>query len=195
MRKIDEMDEEMNGGCGCDGGCGDGGCGDGGSCCGGDDSQGCGGCGGGCKPVMLEGKNAGKTCKVHYKGTFDNGEQFDSSYDRGEPLEFVCGVGMMIKGFDKAVVNMEVGEKIDVHLMPEEAYGLADPEAIVTFEQEDMPGSQDLVVGDFVYLLNTLGQQVPAKVVAKEGTSITFDANHEMAGKELNFSIELVEVQ
>ncbi|SFQ45191.1 FKBP-type peptidyl-prolyl cis-trans isomerase 2 [Lachnospiraceae bacterium XBB1006] len=189
MRVVNDMEEQMNGGCGCGGGCGDGG-----SCCG-DDSQGCGGCGGGCQPVMLEGKNAGKTCKVHYKGTFDNGEQFDSSYDRGEPLEFVCGVGMMIQGFDKAVVDMAVGEKKDIHLMPEEAYGLADPEAIVTFEQEDMPGSKDLEVGDFVYLLNTLGQQVPAKVVAKEGTRITFDANHEMAGKALNFSIELLEVQ
>lgn len=188
MSKENIMDEEQMG-CGCGGDCG---CGseEGGSGCGG----GCGGCGGGCMSMTLEGKNAGKTCKVHYKGTFDDGTQFDSSYDRGEPLEFVCGVGMMIKGFDKAVVDMEVGEKKKVHLMPEEAYGLADPEAIVTFEEEDMPGSKDLVVGDYVYLLNTMGQQVPAKVIAHEGTKVTFDANHEMAGKELNFEIEMISI-
>ena len=88
---------------------------------------GCSSCGGGCSgcgapQIILEGKNAGKTCKVHYTGTFNDGSQFDSSYDRGEPLEFICGAGMMIKGFDAAVVNMEVGEVRDVHLMPEEAY-------------------------------------------------------------------------
>ena len=92
----------------------EGGCGG----CGGD-AGGCAGCPGCGEPVYLfESKNTGKNVKVHYKGTFNNGEQFDSSYDRGEPLEFVCGAGMMIKGFDKAVANMEVGEKVDIHLMP-----------------------------------------------------------------------------
>lgn len=75
----------------------------------------------------ITGKNVGKTCRTHYRGTFNDGTQFDSSYDRGELLEFVCGAGMMIKGFDAAVANMEVGEVVDVHLMPSEAYGESDP--------------------------------------------------------------------
>lgn len=67
--------------------------------------------------------NENKTCKVHYIGTFNDGTKFDSSYDRGETLEFVCGAGMMIKGFDEAVKTMKVGETKDIHLMPEDAYG------------------------------------------------------------------------
>ena len=82
----------------------------------------------------LTGRNVGKTCRTHYRGTFNDGTQFDSSYDRGEPLEFVCGAGQMIKGFDAAVANMEVGQIVDIHLMPEEAYGMPDPEAIFTLE-------------------------------------------------------------
>jgi len=157
--------------------------------CGGD----CGGCHGGCTP-SIEGPNVGKTVRTHYRGTLNDGTVFDSSYDRGEPLEFTCGVGMMILGYDKAVASMKVGEKISIHLMPEEAYGELDPSAVFTIETSQMPGSENLEVGQRVYLTNMYGQQFPALVTAKEGNSITFDANHEMAGKELNFEIELVEV-
>ena len=154
-----------------------------------------GGCNGGCGGhSTLEGRNVGKTVKAHYKGTFNDGTQFDSSYDRGEPLEFVCGAGMMISGFDAAVADMEVGQVVDVHLMPEEAYGMPDPDAIFTVEIAQMPGSEDLVEGQQVYLSNAYGQPFPVKVTAKDDATITFDANHEMAGKELNFKIELVEV-
>ena len=66
---------------------------------------------------MINGKNVGKTCRVHYKGTFNDGKQFDSSYDRGEPLEFVCGAGQMIKGFDVAVADLDVGAEVDIHLL------------------------------------------------------------------------------
>lgn len=152
----------------------------------------CGGCG---HHNTLEGKNVGKTLRVHYKGTFNDGSQFDSSYDRGEPLEFVCGAGMMIKGFDAAVADMEIGQIVDVHLMPEEAYGMPDPNAIMTFEIAQLPGSEDLTVGQQVYLSNSMGQPFPVKVTAKDDNTITLDANHEMAGKELNFRIELVEVK
>ena len=127
--------------------------------------------------------------------TFNDGTQFDSSYDRGEPLEFVCGAGQMIKGFDAAVADMEVGQVVDIHLMPEEAYGMPNPEAIFTVEIAELPGSEDLEVGQQVYLSNQYGQPFPVKVTAKEETTITFDANHEMAGKELNFKIELVSVE
>lgn len=70
-------------------------------------------------PAIYHRSNVGKTCRTHYRGTFNDGTQFDSSYDRGEPLEFICGAGQMIKGFDAAVANMEVGQVVDVHLMPE----------------------------------------------------------------------------
>lgn len=171
-----------------------------------EDGQGCGhheeghSCGGhdGCcggSQSTLKGKNVNKTCRVHYKGTFNDGTQFDSSYDRGEPLEFVCGAGMMIKGFDAAVADMEVGQVVDIHLMPEEAYGMPDPSAIFTIEISQLPGAEGLAVGQQVYLSNAYGQPFPVKVIAKEETTITFDANHEMAGKELNFKIELVEVK
>ena len=157
----------------------------------------CGTCGGGCgapTPVM-EGKNVGKTCRTHYRGTFNDGTQFDSSYDRGEPLEFICGVGQMIRGFDAAVAEMEVGEKVNIHLMPEEAYGMPDPNAIFTVAIAQLPGAEEVEVGQQVYLQNQYGQPFPVKVTAKDETNITFDANHEMAGKELNFEIELVEVK
>ena len=154
------------------------------------------GCGGSCgSQPQIAGRNVGKTCRTHYRGTFNDGTQFDSSYDRGEPLEFICGAGQMIKGFDAAVADMEVGQIIDVHLMPEEAYGMADPNAIFTLEIAQLPGSEDLSVGQQVYLSNQYGQPVPVKVTAKDEKNITFDANHEMAGKELNFRIELVEVK
>lgn len=157
----------------------------------------CGGnCGGGCgSQPAITGPNVGKTCRTHYKGTFNDGTQFDSSYDRGEPLEFICGAGQMIKGFDAAVANMEVGQIVNVHLMPEEAYGMSNPNAIFTVEIAQLPGSEELEVGQQVYLSNQYGQPFPVKVTAKEETTITFDANHEMAGKELNFQIELVEVK
>ena len=155
------------------------------------------GCGGSCgaSQPQITGRNVGKTCRTHYRGTFNDGTQFDSSYDRGEPLEFVCGAGQMIKGFDAAVADMEVGQIIDVHLMPEEAYGMADPNAIFTMEIAQLPGSENLTVGQQVYLSNQYGQPFPVKVTAKDEKNITFDANHEMAGKELNFRIELVEVK
>ena len=153
-------------------------------------------CGGGCgSHTTMEGKNVGKKCRTHYKGTFNDGTQFDSSYDRGEPLEFVCGAGQMIKGFDAAVADMEVGQVVDIHLMPEEAYGMPDPRAIFTLEIAQLPGSEDLEVGARAYLTNQYGQPFPVTVTEKTETNITFDANHEMAGKELNFQIELVEVK
>ena len=161
--------------------------------CGDSCGGGCGGCGG--SQPQLTGRNVGKTCRTHYRGTFNDGTQFDSSYDRGEPLEFICGAGQMIRGFDAAVADMEVGQIIDVHLMPEEAYGMADPNAIFTMEIAQLPGSEDLTVGQQVYLSNQFGQPFPVKVTAKDEKNITFDANHEMAGKELNFKIELVEVK
>ena len=157
---------------------------------------GCGGGCGGCHSVpVIEGPNVGKRCKTHYRGTLNDGTVFDSSYERGEPLEFICGAGMMIRGYDEAVANMEVGQIIDVHLTPDQAYGYPDPRAIYTVEISQLPGSDALSVGEDVVLYTSTGQPMPVKVTARDESTITFDANHEMAGKELNFRIELVEVQ
>ncbi len=144
---------------------------------------------------MSEINNNGKKVKTHYTGTFNDGSKFDSSYDRGEPLEFVCGAGMMIKGYDEAVKDMAVGEKKKIHLMPEEAYGQPDPQAVFTVEIADMPGAESVEAGMRVYLQDEMGRPFPVMVTEKTETTVTFDANHEMAGKELNFEIELVEVE
>ena len=177
---------------GADHSCGDGGCHDHDDDCGGCHDDGCGGCHGG---PGIEGPNVGKLCRVHYRGTLNDGTQFDSSYDRGSPLEFQCGAGMMIPGFDAAVAAMSVGEIVNVHLMPEEAYGYPNPNAVFSVEIANMPGAEEVSVGQRVYLQDMNGRPIPAAVVAKDDTMITFDANHEMAGKELNFQIELVEVR
>ena len=131
-------------------------------------------CGGGCgSHTALTGRNVGKVCRTHYRGTFNDGTQFDSSYDRGEPLEFVCGAGQMIQGFDKAVADMEVGQIVDVHLMPEEAYGMPNPNAIFTVESAQLPGAEALEVGQQVYLSNQYGQPFPVKVTAKEEKTLS----------------------
>lgn len=173
-------------------------------CCGGaeghcENEEGCasGSCGGcsGCGQVTVTGKNAGKICVVHYRGTFNDGTQFDSSYDHGHPLEFACGAGMMIRGFDEAVSHMDPGQKVNVHLMPEEAYGMPNPQAVMVVAFTDLPGSEELNVGERVMLGDEYGRQFPVHVTAKDEKTVTLDANHEMAGKELNFEIELIEVR
>ncbi len=163
-----------------------------GSGCGG----GCGGCAG-CHPmeVIIDGKNAGKYVNVHYKGTLDNGEQFDSSYDRGEPLRFISGTGMMIPGFDKAVVDMEVGDKVSIRLEPKEAYGEYHEDSVLKLEIEELPGSENLEVGQSVYLQNEMGGAFPVTVTERTDKTITLDANHRLAGKALNFDIELLSVE
>lgn len=159
-------------------------------------SGGCGSCGGGCgQPKLLfDGTNAGKKVRVHYKGTLEDGTQFDSSYDRGEPLEFICAAGMMIPGFDRAVVEMKPGQTADVKLSPEDAYGMPDPQAVFTVPVDQMPGAENLETGQKVYLTNAMGQPFPVKVTAREADTVTFDANHELAGKTLNFFIEMIEI-
>ena len=187
----DHEEEEHECSCGgdCEGEC------EGDCDCGGDCGGGCGGCGGCHSEPDFEGPNVGKRVRTHYRGSFNDGTVFDSSYERGEPLEFICGAGMMIHGFDKAVATMQVGESIDIHLMPEEAYGPVNPNMIVTFAIAQLPGSESCKLGDHVYLYDADGRPFAVTVVAKDREKITLDANHEMAGKELNFHIELVSVE
>ena len=164
--------------------------------CGEDCGEGCGGGCSGCGPrePIYEGKNAGKTVKVHYRGTLNDGTEFDSSYGRGETLDFMCGMGRMIPGFDKAVVNMEVGEEIDIHLMPEEAYGPVNEESIFTIPIANLAGAEELEVGNRIYISGG-GRPFPVTVTAKDAETITLDANHALAGQELNFHIQLVAVE
>lgn len=139
--------------------------------------------------------NIGKKVKVNYRGTLDDGTQFDSSYDRGETLDFTCGAHQMIPGFDYAVADMAVGEKKTVHLAPKEAYGEHDDNLVFTIRREQTQGMERISVGDQVGLHGPSGQLVPARVVEVTPSKITVDANHELAGKPLNFEIELVEVE
>lgn len=139
--------------------------------------------------------NDGKQVKVHYVGTLDDGTKFDSSRDRGEPLAFTCMAGQMIKGFDAAVREMEVGQVVNVRLEPAEAYGERDERLVQAVPITQMPGAEGLAVGDRVMLSGPGGRPFPATVAAVENGTITFDMNHEMAGKALNFEIELLEVE
>ena len=139
--------------------------------------------------------NEGKKVKVHYVGTLDDGTKFDSSRDRNEPLAFTCMAGQMIPGFDAAVREMEVGQVIDIRLEPADAYGERDERLVQTVPVSAMPGAEELSASDRVMLTSPMGQPFPATVASVEDGNITFDMNHEMAGKALNFNIELLEVE
>lgn len=139
--------------------------------------------------------NEGKKVKVHYTGTLDDGTKFDSSYDRNEPLAFTCMAGQMIAGFDKAVRDMEVGDTVNVRLAPSEAYGERVAEAVQTLPIAGMPGAENLEVGMRVQLAGPGGRVFPAVVTEVTSDAVTFDMNHEMAGKYLNFEITLLEAE
>ena len=139
--------------------------------------------------------NEGKQVKVHYRGTLDDGTEFDSSYSRNEPLAFTCMAGQMIKGFDAAVRDMEVGDTVNVHLTPDEAYGDRVEEAVQTVPIDKMPGTENLKVGQHVSLQGPDNRVFQARVTEITDGNITFDMNHEMAGKALNFEITLLEVK
>lgn len=138
--------------------------------------------------------NTGKKLRVHYRGTLDDGTQFDSSYDRGETLEFVCGAGQMIAGFDAAVVDMQEGEKKTVRIPAAGAYGERRDDLILTFPANQVPNIEQINAGDKLFLQTPSGQPVPATVIKVDETGVVLDANHELAGKDLTFDIELVEV-
>lgn len=138
--------------------------------------------------------NKGKNISVNYRGTLDDGTQFDSSYERGQTLDFVCGAGQMITGFDKAVEDMQVGEKKTVRLEPAEAYGEHDDALVFTMRREQVQGMENVAVGDQVGLRGPGNQLVPARVVRVTPSKLVVDANHELAGQPLTFEIELVSV-
>lgn len=139
--------------------------------------------------------NEGKTVKIHYKGTLDDGEVFDSSYERDEPIEFVVGSGHVIKGFDEGVKDMKVGDKKTIHIEPDEAYGQKDPGLVQTVSLSEIPNSADLPDSGTIYFQGPDGQPIPAEIVEKTDDQVTFDLNHPLAGKALNFDLELVDVK
>lgn len=136
---------------------------------------------------------AGDVVKVHYTGKLVNGEQFDSSVGR-EPLEFTVGAGQMIKGFDDAMPGMNLGEKKTINIAPEDAYGPRSEEAIIEFPKANVPADMVLEAGMPLTLSNQAGQPVPVIVVEVKDDVIILDANHFLAGQELIFDIELVEI-
>ena len=135
----------------------------------------------------------GDVVKVHYTGKLINGEQFDSSADR-EPLEFTVGAGQMIKGFDAAMPGMNLGEKKTINIAPEDGYGPRSEEAIIPFPKENIPADMKLEPGMQLTLSNQDGQPVPVIVVEVKDDVVVLDANHFLAGQQLIFDIELVEI-
>ena len=135
----------------------------------------------------------GNTIKVEYTGSFENGEVFDASEKHGKPLEFKAGEGMVVPGFDKAVIGMNVGEEKEFTLKPEDAYGQPNPEAVQKVPKDKFPAEakEGMMIG--IPLPN--GQQMPAKIVKIEDDGVTIDMNSPMAGKTLAFKIKIVSIE
>ena len=131
--------------------------------------------------------------KVHYTGKLDDGTVFDSSRDR-EPLEFTLGGGQAIPGFEEAVRDMEEGEETTVTIPPEEAYGQRQDQAGIEGAREQLPDEIKPEVGMQLEVLSAGGGSFPARITEMNDRTITLDANHPLAGEQLTFEIELVEV-
>lgn len=138
----------------------------------------------------------GNTVKVHYKGSLtENGEVFDSSEGR-EPLEFTVGQGMVIFGFDNGVLDMEIGEKKTLKIPCEEAYGQKNEEHIFEYQRSELPEdiNKDISLGALLHMMTPDNQPIPVAVVGLTDTILKLDANHQLAGKDLTFEVELVEI-
>jgi peptidylprolyl isomerase len=135
----------------------------------------------------------GDNVTVHYTGKLTNGTQFDSSVGR-EPLGFTVGAGQMIKGFDAAIPGMAIGDKKTVNIPAAEAYGESNPEAIIQFPKTNVPADMVLEPGMPLTLTDQNGHPVNVVVVEVQEDVIVLDANHELAGKDLVFDIELVSI-
>tara|TARA_R110000824_G_C14756965_1_gene629339 strand:+ start:87 stop:518 length:432 start_codon:yes stop_codon:yes gene_type:complete len=142
---------------------------------------------------MLQVEN-GNTVSVHYRGTLNDGTEFDSSHSRGEPITFQVGSGQMIEGFDDALPGMAVGETKNITLAPGKAYGDADPEAIADVPKSAFPPEFDFKVDSMVQGQNEMGQPMLGTINEVKDEAVTIDFNHPMAGKDLNFEIELVSI-
>ncbi len=135
----------------------------------------------------------GDTVKVHYTGKLQDGNVFDSSANR-EPLQFTLGAGNMIPGFEQAVQGMNVGDKKTAEIPSEQAYGEKREDMIISVPRENVPGDIQPEVGQQLAIQQQGGQQVPVTVTEVNEEKVVLDANHPLAGKDLIFEIELVEI-
>ena len=135
----------------------------------------------------------GDKVKVHYHGTLRTGETFDSSEGR-EPLEFTVGSGQVIKGFDEGVKGMSVGEKKTVEIPVGDAYGEKNEELIIEFPKAQFPADMNPEVGQQLMMSNGSEQSFPVVIKEVKDDSVLLDANHPLAGQDLVFDIELVEI-
>ncbi|HEX7905514.1 MAG TPA: peptidylprolyl isomerase [Chitinophagaceae bacterium] len=135
----------------------------------------------------------GDKVKVHYHGRLTNGETFDSSEGRA-PLEFEVGGGMVIKGFDDGVTGMNVGEKKTINIPFDEAYGARNPEMLIEMPKERFPADMELEVGMPLGMSDQHGQQFQVTITEIKDDVVMLDANHPLAGEDLVFDIELVEI-
>jgi len=136
---------------------------------------------------------AGDTVKVHYHGRLTDGSTFDSSSGR-EPLEFQVGSGQVIKGFEDGVSGMEVGEKKTIQIAVDDAYGQKEENMIVEFPKNNFPPELSPEVGMSLNMTNGSGQVIPVTIVDIKDESVILDANHPLAGQDLIFDLELIEI-
>jgi FKBP-type peptidyl-prolyl cis-trans isomerase 2 len=137
----------------------------------------------------------GNKIKVEYTGTFDDGTVFDSSEKHGQPLEFEVGAGMVIKGFDDAVIGMEVGDEKEVKIEAKDAYGEPNDQMKQKVPKDQLPKDQKPEVGMVLGVSTPDGKQFPAKIIEVNDDTITIDLNHPLAGKNLNFKLKLVSIE
>lgn len=135
----------------------------------------------------------GDKVKVHYNGKLRNGETFDSSEGR-EPLEFTVGGGQVIKGFDQGVMGMQVGDKKTVEIEVGDAYGEKNEDMIIEFPKTQFPPDMEPEAGMQLMMNNGEGQSFPVLVKEVMEETVLLDANHPLAGEDLVFDIELVEI-
>ena len=135
----------------------------------------------------------GDKVRVHYHGKLTNGETFDSSEGRA-PLEFVVGAGMMIKGFDNAVMGMQEGEKKTVNIPASDAYGEYQSDLLMEYPRDQFPEDLKPAVGMQLTMSNGTGQQFPVTIADVKDDVVVLDGNHFLAGKELVFDITLAEI-
>ena len=137
----------------------------------------------------------GDQVKVHYRGSLTDGTEFDSSYNRGEPIEFQVGAGQMIGGFDTAVEGMTEGEKKSITLTADEAYGEINPEATTEIPRTSFPEEVELSEGLHVPMATPEGHQLVGTIRQLSEEVVTIDLNHPLAGQDLKFDIEVVAVE